>query len=96
MEDYVFEDLKAKNLIQDILRQPLNTAEETLWCSDVFRDMELVPFIVLSYDILLSTVMLPYAECEMPKLWTFQHDNDPKHTARLVKTWTEESNIKVM
>ena len=47
---------------------------------------------------LLSTVMLPYAECEMPISWTFQHDNDndPKHTARLIKTWIEESNINLM
>ena len=45
---------------------------------------------------LLSTVMLPYAVCEMPISWTFQHNNDPKHKARLVKSWIEESNIKVM
>ena len=47
MEDYVFEDLEAKNLIQDILRQQLTTAVETLWCGDVFRDKELVSFTVL-------------------------------------------------
>ena len=48
------------------------------------------------YRDLLNTVMLPYAECAMPISWTFHYGNDPKHTARLVKTWIEESNIKVM
>ena len=48
------------------------------------------------YRELLSTVMLPYAECEIPISWTFQYDNDPKHTVRLIKTWTEGSNIKAM
>ena len=47
MEDYVFEDLEEKNLIQDIQRQRLNTAVETLWCGDIFRDMKMVPFTVL-------------------------------------------------
>ena len=48
------------------------------------------------YRDILSTVMLSYAECEMPISWTFQHDNNPKHAARLVKTWIEGSNIKIM
>ena len=37
------------------------------------------------YRYLVSTVLLPCAECEMPISWTFQHYNDPKHTTRLVK-----------
>ena len=48
------------------------------------------------YRNLLSTVMLPYVECDMLISWTFKHDNDSKHTARLVKTWIEDSNTKVM
>ena len=36
MEDYMFEDLEAKNLIQDILSQQLNMAMETFWYGDVF------------------------------------------------------------
>ena len=52
MEDLVLEDLETKNLIQDILRQQLHTAEETLWCEDVFRDMELVPITVLQIQYL--------------------------------------------
>ena len=49
---------------------------------------------VTVYCGLLSTVMFPYAECEMLISWTFQHDNDPKPTARMVKAWIEKSNIK--
>ena len=48
------------------------------------------------YRDLLSSLMLPYAEWEMPLSWAFQHDNDPKHTARVVKTWLEEHQVNVM
>lgn len=31
-----------------------------------------------------------------PSNWMFQHDNDPKHTARSVKEWLEDQEFKVM
>ena len=45
---------------------------------------------------LVENVMLPYAEWEMPLAWWFQHDNDPKHTSRLVKNWLTQQNINVL
>ncbi|GJQ76055.1 putative transmembrane receptor protein tyrosine kinase [Trypoxylus dichotomus] len=39
------------------------------------------------YQNILQDVMLPFAEWNMPLRWHFQHDNDPKHTTRVVKGW---------
>ena len=36
------------------------------------------------YKGILNDVMLPYAEENMPLVWQFMHDNDPKHTAGVV------------
>lgn len=48
------------------------------------------------YKNILETVMLPYAEEEMPLLWRFQHDNDPKHTSKYVKGFLEMKNVNML
>lgn len=48
------------------------------------------------YKNMLENVMLPYAEENMPIIWVFQHDNDPKHTSKFVKDWLSDTNIKTL
>ncbi len=32
----------------------------------------------------------------MGRGWVFQHDNDPKHTAKATKEWLKKKHIKVL
>ncbi len=32
----------------------------------------------------------------MSRGWVFQHDNDPKHTAKATKDWLKKKHIKVL
>lgn len=48
------------------------------------------------YLEILEEVMLPYAEWELPLKFVFQHDNDPKHTAKIVKEWFITNKVRVL
>ncbi|KAK3521974.1 hypothetical protein QTP70_020595, partial [Hemibagrus guttatus] len=49
------------------------------------------------YREILSTNLLPSARAlKMKRGWVFQHDNDPKHTARATKEWLRKKHFKVL
>lgn len=48
------------------------------------------------YKNILRDVMLPHAEWNMPLMWRFQHDNDPKHTSKHVRDWLERKKVEVI
>jgi len=48
------------------------------------------------YKPILETVMVPYAEENMPLRWVFQQDNDQKHTSRLLSKFFEDQKVDVL
>ncbi len=49
------------------------------------------------YCEILSENLLPSARAlKMKRGWVFQHDNDPKHTARAMKEWLRKKHFKVL
>ena len=49
------------------------------------------------YWEMLGDNLLPSARTlKMCRGWVFQHDNDPKHTAKATKEWLKKKHIKVM
>uniref|UniRef100_A0AAY4B034 Transposase Tc1-like domain-containing protein n=1 Tax=Denticeps clupeoides TaxID=299321 RepID=A0AAY4B034_9TELE len=49
------------------------------------------------YRKILSDNLLPSArKLKMGRGWVFQHDNNPKHTAKATKEWLKNKHIKVI
>ncbi|KAI4904687.1 hypothetical protein NFI96_006145, partial [Prochilodus magdalenae] len=47
-------------------------------------------------EILGSNLLPSVRALKMGRGWVFQHDNDPKHTARITKEWLRKKHIKVL
>ncbi|KAI4892520.1 hypothetical protein NFI96_005751 [Prochilodus magdalenae] len=47
-------------------------------------------------EILGNNLPLSVRALKMGRGWVFQHDNDPKHTARITKEWLRKKHIKVL
>ncbi len=49
------------------------------------------------YREILANNLLPSVRAlKMSRGWVFQHDNDPKHTARVTKEWLRKKHFKVL
>ena len=49
------------------------------------------------YQEILGNNLLPSVRAlKMGRGWVFQHDNDPKHTAKATKEWLKKKHIKVL
>ena len=48
------------------------------------------------YKGILNDVLLPYAQENMPIVWQFMHNNNPKHTAGVVKHFLRKENVHVL
>ncbi|CAB3995342.1 transposase [Paramuricea clavata] len=46
--------------------------------------------------ILQSNLQPSVRKLHLGRRWTFQHDNDPKHTAKIVSQWLKKKKIRVL
>ncbi len=70
---------------------------ETSCFGAVFLQRDQDDWSVIMYHEILSENLLPSARAlKMKHGWVFQHDNDPKHTARATKEWLRKKHFKVL
>jgi len=81
----MYKELPMPHLNHNIQLRPSNMVEGKLWygIDPIFLINGIMK--AIDYIEILQDVMLPYAKLHMPSPWIFQHDNDPKHTARITQ-----------
>ena len=89
-----------QNELKELIVKELSKGTSTLNCFT--RDC-VGPFIEIKgrmnaemYKDILESHMLPHAKDKMATDWVFQHDNDPKHSSKLVSNWLKENNVKIL
>ena len=48
------------------------------------------------YKGIIKDIMLPHAKNKMLRGWTFQHDNSPKHTSKLVTEFLAQKKVCIL
>ena len=48
------------------------------------------------HGILNDDILLSVNDLKLRSVWTFQQDNDPKHTAKDTASWFQRKKVKVM
>ena len=48
------------------------------------------------HEILRKNLLQSYQKLDLENSFVFQHDNDPKHTAGLVKDWLKQKKIETL
>uniref|UniRef100_A0A914XEH0 Tc1-like transposase DDE domain-containing protein n=1 Tax=Plectus sambesii TaxID=2011161 RepID=A0A914XEH0_9BILA len=67
--------------------------EKVLWSNESKFNMFGTDGIGHVYKSILEEVMLPFARRNMGRGWTFQQDNDPKHTSKQVTEWFQTKKV---
>ncbi|KAK3519341.1 hypothetical protein QTP70_024775, partial [Hemibagrus guttatus] len=69
-----------------------------IWCKkgEAFNPKNIIPTVKRGGGNLMFLSRQSAEKLGLAHQWTFQHDNDPKHTAKVVKKWIADKNINVL
>lgn len=91
----------TKDSVTPVYQRPKHTQKFHLWGGVSARGA--TPLCVFTgiltkegYIDILEGHLLPFMQVMYPDGCTFQHDNDPKHTAHTTKAWLQEKNVTVL
>ncbi|GJQ74915.1 hypothetical protein Trydic_g9545 [Trypoxylus dichotomus] len=48
------------------------------------------------YKNIMEDIMLPCADEHLPVIWEYVQDNNPEHTAKMVKMWFADNEVDVI
>ncbi|KAI4892852.1 hypothetical protein NFI96_022926, partial [Prochilodus magdalenae] len=91
--------LKVSEVVQMLRSQDVNVARPRQVLQGVNSKQQWIKERTTGamYCEILGNNLLPSVRAlKMGRGWVFQHDNDPKHTARITKEWLRKKHIKVL